>query len=161
MLGQVGLSKSGLTAAVKSDVDTTAVGTDADTVEKDLITFSLPADSLNANGKGVRVTAWGTTAANGNTKTMRLKFGATVLRAVGPFAPNNLDWLVQSIVIRTGASAQDAMTHEMVQNSVVFTSHTEPAEDTTAAITIKITGENAVAAANDIVAEGLLIERLG
>lgn len=147
-------------ASGKANVNTTAAGTPASTAETDLITYSLPANSLSANGQLLRITVWGTTGANGNTKTIRLYFGGTVVRQIGPTAPNNQDWRIEAIVVRTGANTQDAFGFEMVDASNVFTTHSEPSDDTTGAITIKVTGENGTAASNDIVAEGLLVEYL-
>jgi len=147
-------------ASGKANVNTTAVGTDANTTEKDLMTYSLPANSLSVDGKLVKITAWGTTAANGNSKTMKLYFGATVVRQLGTSAFNNQDWIAEAIVVRTGASAQDAIGTEKSNNSNIFLTHSEPAEDTTTATTIRVTGQNGTAAANDIVAEGMLIEYL-
>ena len=147
-------------ASGTANVNTTAVGTDADLLEKTLITYDLPANSLSANGKLVKIRVWGTTAANANTKTIRLYFGTAVVRQIGASATNDEDWIMEAIVVRTGAATQDAIGFELVNNSTVFTTHSEPAEDETAAITIRVTGENAVATANDIVAEGMLVEYL-
>jgi len=147
-------------ASGKANVNTTAVGTDANTVEKDLITYSLPANSLSADGKLVKITAWGSVAANGNTKTIRLDFGATTIRQIGPSAMNGLDWRMDGLVIRTDATTQDAMATEFLDTSAQDTTNTTPTETLSGAVVIKITGENGTAAANDIVAEGMLVEYL-
>ncbi len=140
------------------NVNTTAVGTDADTVEKDLITYSLPANRLGVDGQAIRITAWGSVAANGNTKTIRLDFGATTIRAIGPSAMSGLDWRIGGLVIRTGATTQDAVATEFLDVSAQDTTITAPAETLSGAIVVKITGENGTAAANDIVCEGMMIE---
>ena len=140
------------------NVNTAKVGTDADTAEKTLMTYSLPANRLGADGQAVRITAWGTGAATADDKTIRIYFGATVLRQLGPAAFNNATWKTEALVVRTGASSQDAIASEMPNNSVVFMSHTEPAEDNTTATEIKLTGQNAAATLNDIVCEDMLIE---
>ena len=142
------------------NIDTDAVGTDAGTDEKDLITFSLPANSLNANGKVVRITAWGSVAANGNTKTIKMDFGATTITQIGPAAISGLDWKIEGLVIRTGETTQDAIATEMLDVTAQDTTITIPTEDETGAVIIKITGENGTAAANDIVAKGMMIEFL-
>lgn len=144
----------------KVHVNTTSVGTDADTVEKDLLTYTLPANSLNADGKGVRITTWITTAATANEKTIRLYFGSTVVRQIGTSVLNNQSMFAQGIIIRTGASTQDAVGIE-VGNTTAFAIFTAPAEDTTGTIVIKVTGQNSSAAANDIVAQGLMVEYIG
>lgn len=140
------------------NINTTAVGTDADTAEKTLITYTLPANRLSSDGQVLRITAWGTAADNANNKTMKLYFGATVLRQLGAAAFTDAAWKTDAIVVRTGASSQDAIASEMPNNSVIFMSHTEPAEDNSTDTEIKITGQNAVASVNDIVAQGLMVE---
>lgn len=141
-------------------INTTAVGTDADTVEKDLLTYSLPANSLSANGKGVRIRAWGTTAGNANNKSIRLKFGATATMFLVGIVMNNQNWTFETDVWRTGAATQDAIATGSRANISIGATFTNPTEDVTGAIIIKLTGENAVAEANDIVAEGIKVEFL-
>ncbi len=147
-------------ASGKANVNTTAVGTDANTAEKDLITYSLPANSFSADGRGVKITAWGSVATNGNTKTIRLKFGATIIRQIGPSGMNGLDWRIDGLVIRTGATTQDAMATEFLDVSAQDTTISTPAETLSGAVVIKITGQNGTASANDILAKGILIEYL-
>lgn len=142
-------------------VDLTAVATAADLLETDLITYSLPANSLSANNRGVRVKAWGTTAANANTKTVRLYFGGTVVASNNiSQAPNGVAWRLEAEVFRTAAATQDSIGGGRVgsiQQSEVLTLATE---STTGAITIKVTGQNGTAAASEVVAEGLAVEFL-
>jgi hypothetical protein len=149
----------GVAARVLS-VSTTQAGTGANTDETDLWTYSLPANTLSANGKGVRIRIFGTYAGNGNTKTVRSKFGATSLTAVAG-APNDGMWRVDAVVIRTGASAQIGSA-DHADNAIGYRSAslTTPAEDTTGAITIKVTGTNGTANANDIVFRGAIVETL-
>ena len=144
-------------ASGKADVNTTAVG-NVGAGDDDLMTFSLPADSLSADGNVIRISVWGTTAANANTKTIKLHFGATIVRQIGPSAVNNQDWRIEATVVRTGASAQDAIGTELVDNSSVFITHSEPAEDTTGAIVIKVSAESGSSASDDITQEGMLVE---
>ena len=141
---------------VKS-INTTVVG-NVGTGEDDLITYTLPGDSLSADGKAVRITAWGQVAANGNTKTIRLDFGATTIRAIGPSAMSGLDWKIEGLVIRTGATAQDAVATELLDTATQDSTITTPAETLSGDIVIKTTGE--ATSDNDITCEGLLVEKL-
>jgi len=140
-----------------ANVNTTAVGNVGVGVD-DLITFSLPANSLSVNGKGVRITAWGTFASNGNTKQVNLDFGATTIRQIGPAGINGLDWRIDGIVIRTGAATQKAIATEIVDTTAPDSTLTTPAETLSGAVIIKCTGEGV--SDNDIVQEGMLIEYL-
>ena len=147
-------------------VDTTAVGTDANTAEKDLITYSLPANSLSANGKMVRFKAWGTTAANANTKRIKLYFGSTAIIESGAVSANNSSWTIYGTVVRTGVGTQDSFDGGFAYKAVSGTAGRDfgefyaLTEDETGAITLKVTGQNGAASASDIVAEGIMVEFL-
>lgn len=139
----------------------TATGTPANTNETDLWMYSLPANSLNANGRGVRVRVWGTTASNAANKTLKLYFGSAVVRTFGPTALNGDDWWLEMIVFRTGASAQEAVGYS--GNGVTAMSapaRSAPTQDLTAAVTIKMTGTSAGGTANDIVLRAAFVETL-
>ena len=140
-----------------SNIDTTAVG-NVGTGEDVLITYSLPADTLSDDGKGVRITAWGSVAVNGNTKTVRLDFGATTIRAIGPSAISGLDWRIDGLVFRTSATSQDAMATESLDATGQDTTITTPAETLSGTVVIRITGE--ATTDNDVVCEGMLVEIL-
>lgn len=139
-------------------VNTTQAGTTSVTTEEDLWSYSLPANTLNANNRGVRIKAWGTTAANGNTKTLRLYFGAGTTTLFSS-APNNLTWSVEALYIRTGASAEEFY-REVLLGTGPNSATAAHAADTTAAITIRITGQNGTASANDLVFRGATVELL-
>lgn len=141
-------------------VSTTQSGTGADTAETDLWTYSLPANALSANNKGVRVTAWGSYGGNANSKTVKPYFGTALVANTS--ASNGGSWKLVWEVLRTAASAQIAGVQFMnaVFSQVNFWSGTTAA-DTTAAITIKLTGQNGSASANDIVFRGAIVEYIG
>jgi hypothetical protein len=143
-----------------ASVNTTAVGTDADTSEKDLMTFSVPANSLNSDKKTIRVTAWGTVGANANTKRIRLYFGSTAIIDTTAQSANDKDWIIEATIIRTGSSAQDSIGEynwPTIGSGVNFVTHTET---DTGAIVIKVTGLNGTATANDVQCEGMIVEFL-
>lgn len=154
---------TGTATAVPSGVlvvNVTQAGTAGDTAETDLWTYSLPANTLSANGKGVRVRAWGTVGANGNTKSIRPYFGGTSLRLLSTTS-NAGAWVCEWEIYRTGASAQKGVVVNAITGTALGISAVSPAADTTAAIIIKLTGQNdAAAAANDIVLEGARVEAL-
>lgn len=138
----------------------TTASTPADTNETDLWTYSLPANTLDANAKGVRITVFGSYAANGNNKTIKLYFGATVISDSGAAAANGTNWRFDATVLRTGASAEVANVLRVIGAYAAGTgnSHSTPAADTTGAITIKMTGQNGTANAGDIIFRGATVE---
>src|SRR3990167_2424834 len=136
----------------------TAAGTDADLLEKTLATVTITGNTLNINGQGVRVKAWGTTAANGNAKTIRLKFGATTIATNDiTKSPNGLAWECDADIFRTAATAQESIGASYVGAVAQSKSDTQPRETETGNIDITLTGQNGVATANDIVCNGMIV----
>jgi hypothetical protein len=140
-------------------VSTTQTGTTAVTTEEDLWTYSLPANTLSSNGKTVRITGWISTAANANTKTVRVYFGSTVIATRNTATASLLMWF-EAYVVRTSATAQIGRARRDVEQGALNYSFTTPAETLTGAVTIKITGQNGTASANDIVLAGAVVELL-
>ena len=140
-----------------SDLD--VVGTTAVITEETLASVSLEAAALAVNGQLIRAYAWGTTAANANIKTIRLKFGATVV-AINDvtIAPVGVVWELRAIVARTGAATQEAVGNGVVGAVAQTVSNTQPAETLSGAVAVALTGQNGIAAANEIVCRGLLVE---
>jgi hypothetical protein len=141
-------------------MQTTGVGTDADTAEKDLLTYTLPANALSADGQGVKIRVWGTTSANAQTKQVKIYWGGLAVSGSGAAAANDKDWYIEVIVIRTGSAAQDIFTPEFIYNGArgVDPTFTTDTEDLTTETIIKVTGQNGTATANDLVAEGMSVE---
>ena len=144
------------------NVNTTQYSTPADTDEHDAITYPLPADTLNGNGKMLRITAWGFTGATGDNKTVKVYFGASVVTQFAVQAMNNKIWRMQAEVIRTGVGAQISTGRSVngTAANVITDIRNLPSEDETGAIVVKVTAQNAVANAADIVVEGMFIELL-
>lgn len=140
-------------------VSTTEAQTTAVTTEETLWTYSLPANTLSANNYGLRITTFGAYAANGNTKTVKVYLGATVI-ASGSSTDNNVQWRYNGEIFRTGASAQLVNMVRLVASTTVQSGVVSAAIDTTAAITIKVTGQNGTASAGDIVFRGAVVEFL-
>lgn len=154
----------GLNGIIQGSIDTGTDGTPANTTETTLKSFSLPAGTLATDNQAIRIRAWGTTAANGNTKTIRLKFGSTTLVAPTS-AMNDGKWLIEGVVFRTGATSQDAVAGVIASTAASgalgsTANVTTPAETLSGAVTVALTGQNGTASANDIVCEGFYVELL-
>ena len=142
------------------DVNTTEYSTPADTAEHDAITYSLPANTLNANGKIIRLTAWGELAGNGNLKTIKLYCGSTAINNANTAAAGQTNFRFTADIIRTGAGAQESIGYSMFKTNTFGSGFTTPAEDETGAITLKITVQNGAVSAADIVVHGMMVEVL-
>lgn len=146
------------------NVNATQTGTDANTSEKTLATFTLPANYLNQNLDYIEIEAWGSFAANNNNKTVKLVFGtynASVTWSTG--TGNDGTWSISSKIIRTGSATQkgvsnfDANKNASLSNPSGTKIRLSATEDCTSSIAISITGTNGTANANDIVFEGMTI----
>jgi len=157
----MGASSSAATVGGKANVNTTAVG-NVGAGTDDLITYTLPANSLSANGKGVRITAWGTTANNANSKTLTLNFGSTAILTNSLTTSIAGVWRIEAEVFRTGASTQDYSSQLVTTGTAgVALNDLEigtSAQTDSSNITIKCTG--AATSDNDIVQEGMLVEMI-
>ena len=139
-------------------VSTTQGATTAVVTEEDLISYTLPAGSLNTTNRGLRIKAAGTFAANTNTKTIRLYFGSTVLMSNDiTAAPNNAGWEFEAEVFRTSATTEKAISRGTVGSAQQTTTYTGVGETLANALAVKVTGQNSIATANDIVAQILSV----
>lgn len=136
----------------------TTPASNVSTTETDLITYTLPGGTLAVNGRGVRITAWGSTAANTNSKTFRLYFGATAVN-VETTAASASPWFLRSTVLRITATTQTAGAEGYVAGNGGGPAFYAPAETLATAIVIKVTGQSAVAGA-DLTALGFTVEAM-
>lgn len=138
-------------------VDVTAVGNVGGGTD-DLISYSLPANTVLDAGRGVRIRAWGTTANNANAKTVTLAFGATTLISTALTASQAGVWDISAVVVRVGGATQVAIAtlNQGGATTIVDSESTSPTEDLTAAVAIKCTG--AATANDDISQKGLVVE---
>lgn len=94
----------------------TGTGTGAQT----LGTYSLPANSLDAVGRKLRITASFTTAANTNTKTCTLNFGAgpeTI--STGAMATSGETAVLSMVATKTAASVQTVWSTGQINTTLI------------------------------------------
>jgi hypothetical protein len=131
----------------------------ADTNETTLFTYTLPASALNSNGRGLRITAWGTMAATATTKTIKGYFGATVTANPGAAVYNGVSWRMTYEILRLTATTQTSGALSTV-GAILLTGNTSPGETLANAIVIKVTGQNGTANLNDICFSGAVVEAI-
>lgn len=125
-------------------------------VEETLLSYTLKASQLAVNGRGVRISAWGTTAANANNKTFRIYFGATVVQVQAGGA-SALPWFATATVLRASATTQVATGNGNFSGIALNTSNTSPGETLSGTVLIKVTGTTPTLL-GDLTQSGLLIE---
>ena len=136
-------------------VNTTSTAS-ASTTKSTLLSYSLPANTLNQAGRCVKIKFWGTAKATANNKTQTIDFGAVTVATTGAVANNNGVWNADAIVCRTGANAQTAIGTTISAATGAATQATATETDT-AAITIAGTATN-VTDVDGTTAKGLLVE---
>jgi hypothetical protein len=139
-----------------SVVPVSTVGAGAQT----LLSALLKKLSLSENGKAVKLKAFGTSTGVAGTRTMQLKFGATVVAQliIAP-AGSASSWFLEAVVARTGAVTQVSGGFAMAPGDF-GPACTTPAENNDAAdIPITVVG-NCTNVADAIVAKGLVVEFL-
>ena len=141
-------------------VNTTQTGTTAVTTEETLWTYTLPANTLSANGQSVRITIAAQSAANANAKSLRLYFGGTVIESRIGGADNATAYRIQYTVTRVSATSQLSSGWMMIAGGVDSGFIETPAETLTGNVIIKLTGQNGTANANDLVLKSAVVEYL-
>lgn len=163
-LFKAGASTETFAGAGVINTDSTQLATGADTNDTTLFTYTLPASALNANGRLIRVTAYGSLGANGNTKTVRLKWNGTSGTTVVSFTGTNsaAKWMAVGHIHRTASGAQDLFGILPVTGAStdVGTNFATASATDSGAIVIAVTAQNGTASAGDITYEGSIIEFL-
>lgn len=156
---QQGKTAVSLPAVLKASTITTNVG-NVGAGEDDLMTYSLPANSMFEAKKGVEIHSWGTATNNANAKTVKQYFGTVAVASQALTINQAGRWSIKTTVISTGASAQD-YSFTLIQGgaaTILDTNSGTLTQTDTAAITVKCTGT--ATADNDIVQEGMTIKFL-
>lgn len=165
------LAKTGATFDADDPVDillhdplvgqtTTPGSTGANTTETTLQSLTLPAYGLNYDGQEISARAAGTTAANANVKTVRLKVGGTTVLAlvIDPGEAAAKDWWAEARITRLSASAVRVDARGGYDGSnLVVTGTASLAVDLTAAATVLVSGQNGTASASDITSRRLAL----
>jgi hypothetical protein len=147
------------------NVNTTSQATTG-TVEEVLATYTLPANTLSANGKGLRITMRGTMVSTTNSRVFRIRFGGiggTIVGLVSSTTAAHTQARIVVEIIRTGSATQITTgTSTYGANSgaaVASVTNTAPTQDLTAAVDIVVVGETS-AALGDVTFTALIVEAI-
>jgi hypothetical protein len=139
------------TAAVNLTPASTTV-----TTKQILASYSLPANSLSARLKGLRITALATTAANSNPKSFGLSFGATTCAAQsGPVKGGTMR--LEVTVFKTGQNTQECAGLSTTSTGVLNQTHATPTETDTGPTTVAVWGQTPTMA-RDLTFRSLWVE---
>lgn len=131
------------------------------TGETVLHTFNVAAAYFNANKRALRVQAHGSFAANGNTKTLRLKFGAAGSIVLNPVltAANGVRFTVEALIIRTASNAQHVYYKVLVGDTVEVVGRATLTETDSGVLALAISGQSGTAS-SDILLDVTTVEYL-
>jgi hypothetical protein len=107
--------------------------------------------------------AWGATANNADTKTVRVYFGATLFVQAILTASSPGTWVIRGTIVRTSATTQLAVattTHTLTA-PVAQNGSASPGETLSGAVNMRITGESSTATNNNITIAALIVKRVG
>ena len=129
----------------------------AGTSEESLVSYTMPANKLAGNGHKLRIVATGTTAADGDNKTVLLKFGSVTIIDSTAIAANDKDWKVEAEVLRTGSATQDIYASGLFNDALIIPVFTAGTEDLTSSVVIDVRGTTPTTA-GDLTCENLTVE---
>jgi hypothetical protein len=128
------------------------------TGEDNLMSYTLPANAMNAASRGVRITAYGYTATNANAKTLRVYFGATLIGSLSLTIGQFSSWRCDGEVLWEAGSLMRA-TMQIIQGGTVTKfdcKGTTVTHDPTTSALVRVTGE--ATADFDIEQIGMIVE---
>jgi hypothetical protein len=128
--------------------------------EDDLMTYTLPANSLGTDAQGLHIVCWGTHTNSGNTKTFKLYFGATAIFNSGANGAGSVNpWWLDVTVVRSGASAQIVRSTWIWNGLATTVGAATAAIALNATVAIKMTAEVSGAPGNnEAVQDGMIID---
>ncbi len=146
--------------ASRAYTSATGPATGANTTETTLDSYTVPANLLSTDGDCLRIFVWGSTGANGNNKTMRIRFGTgsppPVPVTLGPGAFNNQNWGFELVMVRVSSTETEIGGYTIVNALFPLTSP-QGSLDFTVVNTLLITGQNGSSVANDIRLRGFRV----
>ncbi len=123
--------------------------------EDDLMSYTLPADTLNADGKAIRVTASG--SGNGiDNVNLKFHFGSLAYTFHGLASVGS--WWFNALILRSSTGNQRRLYIAHAEPTGVTTSTDGTAsQDETGSIVVKFTGENTSDASDDAGSQSLML----
>lgn len=146
---------AGALLLLSSQTSVAGIGNDANTNEKTLFTYTIPAGTIAANGDQIILETTCQLIASGATKTWRLYFGTTVVNSYATTV-SNLATFSRAVIARVTATTQVSGSF-YVRGTVPSSLDTQPTMDTAAAIEVKVTGQTSDSVANTVTCRGFWV----
>ncbi len=125
----------GVRVTDNSDKSTSGTG------EDNLNTVSIKADTMGVT-RGIEIFAAGTiTNVNNGNKTIKLDWAGQKYTAIAAAGADATDWRIHAIIFNTATGAQRIWWEGIESDGTMLQGYETAAIDTTAAVTVKVTGE--------------------
>lgn len=159
--GAVGAGRIHPAGLISTQVSATGVGNGADTTDDVLYSYSLPASSLDVVGRGVRVSSFGSFGSTANNKRIQFAINGSVVFGSGTLTSNGGWWSLRAEFYKSATNQQVGTTDLIVNGIVANTVIILATATDTSAMTLAVTGASqTTGAANDVVANGLVVDFL-
>jgi len=128
------------------------------TGETDLMTYSVPANTLGTDNDYLEVEAFGEFTAPTGNATVKMKFGATTIFNTSALAFTSGAWRLRARIVRGGATSQLTITSFDGDTTLVTVTAqvAAPAETLSGAVTLKCTGQSG--ASSEVTQEGFIVK---
>lgn len=140
------------------------VGGTTQSADNTLNTVSLDDEFLARPNRGLLIIAWGSTAANGNTKDIKLFLGATAVVTIADSTASAKDFLILAFIASDAPDSQRGTALAFIDGALVAATSVNMSaatEDANVTKTIKTTGNNNSAAASAATGKGLVVIPVG
>lgn len=128
--------------------------------EDDLISYSLPRNTMHNDTDVLEIIAFGIYANNSHDKTLKFYFDGTLVYTTAIKTPQNTAWQITCRIMRITATTQKVIVSYSGEalGGAVNAFYTVTTVDLTVKNIIKCTGTSGSSATNDIVQEGLIVK---
>jgi len=128
------------------------------TGETDLMTYSVPANTLGTDNDYLEVEAFGEFTAPTGNATVKMKFGAATIFNTSALAFTTGAWRLRARIVRGGATSQLTITSFDGDTTLVTVTAqvAAPAETLSGAVTLKCTGQSG--ASSEVTQEGFIVK---
>lgn len=124
-----------------------------------LAQYSIPANTLSANGMSIRFSAQGRFAGAGSNKPLTVDFGASGTKQLFTQVTfqGTESWLLEGEVMRTGAATQVGWCRRSSDGALYFQSSISLNQTLSSAVVFTIYGESTAGISNEIILDSLKI----
>ena len=147
-------------AAIPEVLTKTAAEVQATTAETNFLNYTVPANTLSADGQMLRAILEGVTAANANNKTFKVYFGGTQVGSTLTIANSGVPWRLAINVHRRGSASQVVVwTLTYAAGNGTTIDRGTLTKDLTASQALRVTGQSGTAT-GDVVFDAAHVEKV-